>query len=147
MKSIADVNVLLPLILEQHSHRAAASAWWNDQPDESVSFTLPVRMAVLRLLTNRALMGTGVLEPVQAWQTLGELSNDARAVVRHDVPIWARRALADLCPFAGAVAESLDRRLAGGFCRSGRGRNGNLRPGFPQLPVIPAQTINRLLIS
>ena len=44
-------------------------------------------MAVLRLLTNRALMGTGVLEPVQAWQTLGELSNDARAVVRHDVPI------------------------------------------------------------
>lgn len=87
MKSIADVNVLLPLILEQHSHRAAASAWWNDQPDESVSFTLPVRMAVLRLLTNRALMGTGVLEPVQAWQTLGELSNDARAVVRHDVPI------------------------------------------------------------
>ncbi len=86
MKSIADVNVILPLILEQHSHRVAASAWWETQPDEGVIVTLPVRMAILRLLTNRTLMGTGVLEPGQAWHTLSRLTYDARAVVQHNPP-------------------------------------------------------------
>lgn len=86
MKSIADVNVILPLILDQHTHRKTAAAWWSKQPDASVGFTLPVRMAILRLLTNRTLMGSGVLDAGQAWQILGELTNDARAVVRHDLP-------------------------------------------------------------
>lgn len=86
MNAVIDVNVALPLILEQHSQRAVASAWWAKQPDQSVVFTIPVRMAVLRLLTNRALMGGGVLKPEQAWSVMTALLADARSVVRNDAP-------------------------------------------------------------
>ncbi len=93
--SVIDSNVALPLILEQHPHRSVAAAWWDKRPDQSVLFTLPVRMSVLRLLTNRALMGDGVLSPSMAWETLGSLTGDARSVVHHDTPvgldlIWLR---------------------------------------------------------
>lgn len=92
---IVDSNVVLPLLLEQHPHRAVAATWWNDCADESVLFTLPVRMGVLRLLTNRALMGDGVLTPESAWQIVSTLLTDARAVTNHDPPlgldiIWLR---------------------------------------------------------
>lgn len=86
MPSLVDANVILPLLLDGHPHRAVASAWWDKQPDESVIFTLPVRMAVLRLLSNTHVMGTGVLAPEDAWQALAELTSDARAVVRDHVP-------------------------------------------------------------
>ena len=81
MKSVADVNVILPLILAQHPHREVASAWWSDQSDQSVVFTIPVRMAILRLLTSRKLMADGVLKPEVAWMTVNELLADARAIL------------------------------------------------------------------
>lgn len=87
MNSLVDVNVLIPLVLEQHPHRAEAAGWWDDQPDQSVLFTLPVRMALLRLLSNRKLMGEGVMNPEEAWQTLHALTSDARVIVRNDAPI------------------------------------------------------------
>ena len=95
MPSIVDVNVILPLILVQHPHRVMASAWWNGCADESVIFTLPVRMGTLRLLTNRAVMGSGVLSPESAWDSLATLTDDARSVVRDDSPtglnvVWLR---------------------------------------------------------
>ncbi len=86
MNSLIDVNVLIPLVLEQHPHRAEAADWWENQPDQSVVFTLPVRMALLRLLSNRKLMGDGVMSPEEAWRTLDTLTSDVRAVIRHDPP-------------------------------------------------------------
>jgi hypothetical protein len=41
---------------------------------------------VLRLLTNRTLMGEGVLSPEVAWHTLRELAEDVRAVVTDEIP-------------------------------------------------------------
>jgi toxin-antitoxin system PIN domain toxin len=92
---VIDSNVVLPLLLEQHPHRAAAAAWWNDCEDLSVIFTLPVRMSVLRLLTNRTLMGDGILAPDKAWETLSALLTDARAATKDETPlgidiIWLR---------------------------------------------------------
>lgn len=43
-------------------------------------------MAVLRLLTNRALMAKGVLSPESAWKFLRELTEDARAVCADEIP-------------------------------------------------------------
>jgi len=86
MISVADANIILPLILAQHPHRSSAVKWWDLQLDQSVIFTLPVRMAILRLLTNRKLMQEGVLKPEDAWSILSELTNDVRAIVRNDFP-------------------------------------------------------------
>lgn len=77
---------MLPLVLAQHPHRAIAGEWWENCPDASVVFTLPVRMGLLRLLTNRAVMAEGVLSPEAAWQTLDALTQDSRATIAREVP-------------------------------------------------------------
>lgn len=89
--AVIDSNVVLPLILEQHTHREAAAKWWDEQPDQSVIFTLPVRMSILRLLTNRKLMGEGVLQPDQAWEALLLLTGDIRSVIHHQNPVGLDR--------------------------------------------------------
>ncbi|HJU40515.1 MAG TPA: hypothetical protein VJ724_13145, partial [Tahibacter sp.] len=66
MRYVVDANVLFPLIAAGHAHQQPAMAWWNACNDGDVGFCSPVRMALLRLLTNRKIMGTGVLQPEQA---------------------------------------------------------------------------------
>ena len=95
VNSAVDLNVLLPLVPVQHPHRATAADGWDTCMDTSVVFTLPVRMGMLRLLTNRALMAEGVLSPDAAWQTLDALTQDSRAVIAREVPagmeaLWLR---------------------------------------------------------
>jgi predicted nucleic acid-binding protein len=58
MRAIADANVLLPLLTEGHAYRAPANAWWEGCEDGDVGLCLPVRMALLRLLTNVRIMGS-----------------------------------------------------------------------------------------
>ena len=86
MRAIADANVLLPLLTEGHAHRAPASAWWDGCEDGSVGLCLPVRMALLRLLTNVRVMGSSILRPEQAWDVLAELIDDPRIVIVDQAP-------------------------------------------------------------
>lgn len=53
MTCIADANVLFPLLVGGHAAHASAWHWWEQQPDGSVGLCLLMRLAVLRLLTNR----------------------------------------------------------------------------------------------
>lgn len=78
MRCIADANVLLPLLTEGHAHRAPANAWWEACEDGDVGLALPVRMALLRLLSNSRVMGSSVLRPAQAWSTVQVLIDDPR---------------------------------------------------------------------
>jgi predicted nucleic acid-binding protein len=59
MRCIADANVLLPVLAEGHAHRHPALEWWDRCEDGDVGLCLPVRMAVLRLLSNARVMGSG----------------------------------------------------------------------------------------
>jgi toxin-antitoxin system PIN domain toxin len=80
MRFIADANVLLPLLTEGHAHRLPADAWWESCEDGGVGLCLPVRMALLRLLTNVRVMGSSILRPEQAWEVLCRLAEDPRIV-------------------------------------------------------------------
>lgn len=86
MRSIADANVLLPLLTEGHAHRAPAATWWDACDDGDVGLCLPVRMALLRLLTNSRVMGSSILRPEQAWDVLGQLIDDPRIVLIDQAP-------------------------------------------------------------
>ena len=78
MRYIADANVLLPVLTEGHAHRTPAVEWWESCDDGDVGLGLPVRMALLRLLTNIRVMGSGTLRPEQAWDAVDHLINDPR---------------------------------------------------------------------
>lgn len=86
MPALVDVNVLLPLCVAGHPHGRAAYAWWNARDRASVSLCLPIRMAMLRLLTNRAVMGSGVLPPEEAWRIWREFELDERTTSHYDMP-------------------------------------------------------------
>ena len=86
MRGIADANVLLPVLAEGHMHQAPANDWWDACADGDVGLSLPVRMALLRLLTNVRVMGTGTLRPSQAWTAVQALIDDPRIVMVDGVP-------------------------------------------------------------
>ncbi len=86
MRYIADVNVLLPVLTEGHAHREPALDWWESCDDGDVGLCLPVRMALLRLLTNARVMGSGTLRPEQAWEAVAQLIDDPRVVLVEQAP-------------------------------------------------------------
>lgn len=86
MRCIADANVLLPVLTDWHAHRRPALEWWEACADGQVGLCLPVRMAILRLLTNSSVMGSGILRPGQAWDALDQLINDPRISVLAQTP-------------------------------------------------------------
>ncbi len=86
MRCVADANVLLPLLTEGHAHQAPASDWWEACADGDVGLCLPVRMALLRLLTNARVMGTSTLRPAQAWGVVQALIDDPRVMVIDQIP-------------------------------------------------------------
>jgi uncharacterized protein len=86
VRCVADANVLLPLLTEGHAHQAPASDWWQACADGDVGLSLPVRMALLRLLTNTRVMGTSTLRPAQAWSAVQALIDDPRVVVIEQIP-------------------------------------------------------------
>lgn len=86
MRYVADANVLLPVLTEGHAHRDPAVEWWQGCDDGDVGLCLPVRMAILRLLTNVRVMGSSTLRPVQAWDVVDQLINDPRVVLIDQTP-------------------------------------------------------------
>jgi toxin-antitoxin system PIN domain toxin len=86
VRCIADANVLLPLLTEGHAHREPANVWWEACDDADVGLSLLVRMALLRLLTNSRVMGSGTLRPSQAWGAVQCLIDDPRVTVVEQIP-------------------------------------------------------------
>jgi toxin-antitoxin system PIN domain toxin len=78
MKSIADANVLLPLLCEGHVAQKAARDWFDRKVASSVVWCLLTRLAILRLLTNPHVMGTDVQSPFSALEAWESLEQDER---------------------------------------------------------------------
>jgi uncharacterized protein len=102
LKSIADVNVFLPMLLPAHPSHPTALEWFNAQPDSSVGWCLPIQLGVLRLLCNPRVMGRDALAPIRAldvWAALGanpRLTEISRVPLEHDSHL--RRLLANRDP-------------------------------------------------
>lgn len=86
VRCIADANVLLPLLAEGHLHAAPAVDWWETCDDGDVGLSLPVRMALLRLLSNAKVMGSSILRPATAWNAVQRLIDDPRVEPVDQVP-------------------------------------------------------------
>lgn len=78
MTCIADANVVFALLVSSHPHHEIARNWWDGQADRSVGLHLLVRMAVLRLLSNRVAMNGAPASPVDALKAWRSLADDPR---------------------------------------------------------------------
>lgn len=84
MKFLADVNVIFPLLLSRHGHRAAALEWWDSAALGEVVLCRLTRLGALRLLCNTKVMGPDTLPPASALAALEILEADERVVLLHE---------------------------------------------------------------
>jgi len=78
MKCIADVDVLLPLLCGGHVAEKAAHDRFASQQASTIGWCLPIRLAILRHLSNRHIMGSPLLEPEQILAAWDQLEADER---------------------------------------------------------------------
>jgi toxin-antitoxin system PIN domain toxin len=81
MPALVDANVWLPILCARHSHHAVATAWWNAQAAASCCWCRPIQQTILRLLTNRTVMGEDTLTPDEAWLVWEKLALDERCAL------------------------------------------------------------------
>ena len=78
MIQLADINVVFALLVENHTHHRSAWKWWAKRNDSSVAWCLPVRLGILRLLTNKTAMQGDVVTPTEALDAWGAFAQDPR---------------------------------------------------------------------
>jgi uncharacterized protein len=96
MTSIADANVLFPLLVQGHAAHEAAMEWWQEQSDRTVGTCLLTRLAVLRLLTNRVAMNGNPVKPKEALAAWRQLAEDPRSINFDSEPATHERRFASL---------------------------------------------------
>jgi toxin-antitoxin system PIN domain toxin len=117
LRSIADVNVFLPLLIGPHPAHGTASRWFNAQSDGAVGWCLPVKLGVLRLLCNPRVMGADTLAPVSALDVWNALAGDPRLTEFSRVPpghdAALRRLIANRSPSPNLWTDAWLAALAG----------------------------------
>jgi hypothetical protein len=74
-----DLNVWIALSDVTHAHNATAWAWLNRQPDDTrLILSRYTQLGILRLLTNKAVMGDETLTVRQAWSVYDRWLEDPR---------------------------------------------------------------------
>ncbi len=80
MRYLADINVVFSLLVAGHSHNPVAWEWWDQREPECVGWVLPVKLGVLRLLTNNVAMVGNPLAPVEALGAWDAFNRDPRTL-------------------------------------------------------------------
>jgi toxin-antitoxin system PIN domain toxin len=125
-----DTNVWLALVWERHIHSEAAREWFTEREDEQFLFCRFTQLALLRLFTNRAVMGKDVKSMAGAWDVFDQCCTDERIAFlqepdgvdptfrtlaggRHSSPnVWADAYLAAFATAAGLRLVTFDKALA-----------------------------------
>jgi len=124
-----DTNVWLALVWGRHSQSDLARAWFERREDEQFLFCRFTQLALLRLLTTKAVMGKDVKSMTAAWELYDRCCADDRiaflaepggleprlrelAKGRQASPkIWADAYLAAFAAAAGLKLVTFDRAL------------------------------------
>lgn len=90
MSSLCDVNIWLALALSGHAHHRLARDWLASvEESTSIAFCRATQQALLRLLTNAAVLepfGSPPLTNTQAWAGYAAFAADDRVFLRADEP-------------------------------------------------------------
>jgi uncharacterized protein len=129
---LLDVGVWLAAAWGRHVHHSVAAEWFDRQTDDLL-FCRVTQMSLLRLLSNRAIMGDDAVDRSQAWRVFDELWADER-VLWADEPaeldavwraisartdrahkLWTDDYLAAFAQTSGATLATLDSKLQGRY--------------------------------
>jgi toxin-antitoxin system PIN domain toxin len=89
--TLVDVGVWLAAVWGRHAHYPVASEWFNRQADDMV-FCRVTQLALLRLLSNPAIMGGDAVDRSQVWRLFDQLWSDERVLWAEEPdglePVW-----------------------------------------------------------
>src|ERR1700704_5088638 len=71
-----DTNVWLALVWERHAHAEQALEWFNRSKGDQFLFCRFTQLALLRLLTNKTVMGKEVKSMAGAWEVYDQCRTD-----------------------------------------------------------------------
>lgn len=83
---LADANVWLAIAFSDHVHHLIARDWFDRQTNGTCAFCRITQLALLRHLTNSAIMGKFVLSQRVAWENYDKLLADPRVVFISEPP-------------------------------------------------------------
>jgi toxin-antitoxin system PIN domain toxin len=139
---LLDANVWLALAVSTHQHHALARTWFDGQADDSCAFCRVTQMALLRHLTNPAIMRTVVQSQADAWRTYEAFCQDARVIVTREPAktalYWKEWTLAA----AGSYRNWTDRYLAA-FAAAGGMRFVTFDQDFQSLRATDLMTVDQ----
>ena len=125
---LLDVGVWLAAIWDRHTHHSVVARWF-DERSEDLLLCRVTQMSLLRLVSNRAIMGDAVVTRSEAWRLFDQLWSDDRvlwadepagleAVFRaisahhdHSHKLWTDDYLAAFAQASGASLATLDTKL------------------------------------
>jgi toxin-antitoxin system PIN domain toxin len=91
---LVDANVWLALVFSDHVHHRASRSWFDNVGEREALFCRVVQMALLRHLTNQAVMGDFALSQKEAWKCYDSISRDDRVAFSDEPPdiedVWRR---------------------------------------------------------
>ena len=115
---LADVNIWLSTLVEQHPHHDIAVQWWQREVipnNEKVVFCRITQLGLLRLLTNEKVMGSQRRTLEQAFSDYSQLL--AQNIVDYaDEPDGLEQKLKSYCHPRPPIPKFLDRCLPCCFC-------------------------------
>jgi uncharacterized protein len=76
---LVDVGVWLAAVWGRHVQQPVAADWFGKETDD-IAFCRVTQMGLLRLLSNRAIMGEDAMDRSQAWRIYDQLWADERVL-------------------------------------------------------------------
>ncbi len=86
---LADSNIWLALLLNDHTHHEVVSKWFTLQPTNGVAFCRHTQLSLLRLLTSSAITTQYAMRPLtdaQAWDRYQEARSNPRVTLIDEPP-------------------------------------------------------------
>ncbi len=77
---LPDINVWLALAFQSHAHHTLAKRWFEGVAEGGCSFCRFTQQGLLRLATNRQVVGGEAVSLAQAWRIYDALLSDPRVV-------------------------------------------------------------------
>jgi len=131
MRGLCNVNVLVALAHARHTHHLTAVRWMATVAAGEAGVCRFTELALLRLLTNRAVMAQAVQTNTDV--AYGEDSAQRSPICMALGTAWPGGSLRAVRPLALLLAELLARCIPRCFCRRRRAGDDHLRPRFQQL--------------
>ncbi|MEM1202480.1 MAG: TA system VapC family ribonuclease toxin [Acidobacteriota bacterium] len=139
---LLDVNVWLALAVPDHPHHPRARRYWEEEAGPQLAFCRVTSLALVRLLTQPAVMGDDPLDPAAAWTYYRDFT-ELKEVIVADEPPGLERYLGSWATGSEARPRLWTDAYLAAFAQAGAFRlvtfDGDFRtfPGLRALRLVP----------